>query len=495
MEQRDIPAFIRLYIRSQLAFYGRPGKDGKPGKGYWEDNQTISDNLGVKITAVQNALRDSDIERMGGGMGRGQDKRFRIVKKPWNHGDRRDKDKKSSQDSQGIQSPLVHVESTCTPRRNNVSQQSNLRVPHVESTHATGIEGEGIEEKGIEGEGGGSTRARTREKKSPPPASDCSFTIHNRKEALEFLKPFDLLKPDGLAQGYYDLIASVLGCYHSAVDDLDITSADLFLNGLPPEYRRPEVLADWIYWRASQLPRKWNKKTHFFTKFEDTWETFRPQADAMLKDLRKVDEERRQAEVRLQKEQEEAERMRQEAQDALWTAEEERLEQEAKSRRLALHNAFVASLPSTNSVIAAVKAIPNPETLWRKDYVAWLDALLKATGFLLELKPDSHDWAYIRNAYNAVGLNPNRFIERTREYAIAKAVTILDRLKADETIHKPTRIKLRWDNYPEFFGVDLFHPEACCLEIPNHLFDYRSASPPDEAEGGVPTLKTDKSGL
>ena len=309
---------------------------------------------------------------------------------------------------------------------------------------------------------------------------------------MGFLKPYALLVPKDFSQGYYDVIAKVSGCYHRTADDLDVTSAELFLKDFPSDFKRPEILANWIYWRAGHLPAKWNKKTHFFTKFEDTWEDFRSQAETILKALKSIDEERRKVELLQQEEREEAERIRQEAEDALWAAEEERLEREERARQQALHDAFVASLPAEDSIIPAVMAVPDPATLRRKDYVAWLDAMLKATGFMLVMKPDGNDWSYIRNAYMATGLDPRKFISLTRDFVVAKAGWFLGRLKEDINIHKPIKCEFKWDNYPDYFGVDMFHPEACACDIPRHLLDYQTTVSPVEAEELMPAPKTDR---
>jgi hypothetical protein len=312
---------------------------------------------------------------------------------------------------------------------------------------------------------------------------------------MGFLKPYDLLVPKDFSQGYYDMIAKVSGCYHRTADDLDVTSAEIFLKDFAPDFKRPEILANWMYWRACQLPAKWNKKTHFFTKFEDTWENFHPQAITILKDLKEGDEERRKVELRQREEQAEAERMRQEAQDALWAAEEERREREEQARQQTRHNAFVASLPAEDSIIPAVTAVPDPATLRRKDYVAWLDAMLKATGLMLAMKPDCNDWSYIRNAYKAAGFDPRKFISLTRDFVVAKAGMFLGRLKEDINIHKPIRCEIKWDNYPDYFGVDLFHPEACAFDIPKHLLDYQTPGPPIEAEESMLDPQADQEGF
>ena len=316
--------------------------------------------------------------------------------------------------------------------------------------------------------------------------------MRTAEEAMEFLKPYDLLEAKDLSQGYYDVIAKVSGCYHRTAVDLDVTSAELLLKEFPSDFKRPEILANWIYWRACQLPAKWNKKTHFFTKFEDTWEDFRSKAETILKDLKVGDEERRKIELRQREEQAEAERIRQEAQDALQAVEDERLEREERARQQIRHNAFVASLPAEDSIIPAVMAVPEPATLRRKDYVAWLDALLKATGLMLIMKPDDNDWGYIRNAYKAVGFDPRKFISLTRDFVVAMASGFHGRLKEDVNIHKPTNCVLRWHNYPYYFGVDLFHPEACAFDIPNRLLDYQTPGPPSEAEESMLDAKADQ---
>ena len=490
VEDRDRPALIRLYIRAQMNLFAKPGKSGK-GKNYWPDNQTIADSLGVSISDIQNALRDSDIERIDGGKGRGEGKRFRIVKKERNHGGKKDKGGKGKASNLRDQSDPENVESTSAPRKIDVCKQSNQHLQHVESTSAIGVEGDGLEIKGEEGEGGGSLRACAREPKAPPPVvSQDSFKIHTKEEALKFLKDFNLLDAQGLSSGYYGSLAKVSGTRLHDVKDRDALFAKKCLEDLPAELRRTEILADWIYWYASSLGPRWDKATHYFTKFSDSWETFSPQAKTILKVLKEVEDERCNVELLQQEEREEVERIRQEAQDALWAVENERLERLEQVKQQERHDAFVALLPLEESIISAIKAVPDPATLRHKDYVAWLDALLEATGLMLVIKPDRNDWGYIRNSYKQVGFDPRKFIERTREYAVDKACGFLRRLKADVSIHESGRFMLKWENYPEFFGVELFHPECFGSDIPKHLLDYQSPAP-EEVEKSMLAPETE----
>lgn len=269
-EERDRPALIRLYIRAQMNFFGKPGKSGK-SKDYWPDNQTIAECLGVPEYDVQNALRYSDIERIGGGKGRGQGKRFRIVKKEWNHGGMKIGRIKSNQRDQ---SDSENVESTSAPRNIDVCQQSNQRLQHVESTSATALEGDGLEKRGVEGEGGGSLRAYAREPNTPPPlVPQVSFKKLTAEESKEYLNDFDLIDSDSLPLAYYGLIAEVCGAsLHDGSGDAD--KAALLLKGIPAEFRRQDVIASWMIWYVFQLSPKWNGDTHYLTRFSASWATY-----------------------------------------------------------------------------------------------------------------------------------------------------------------------------------------------------------------------------
>lgn len=492
-EDRDRPALIRLYIRAQMAFFGKPGQSGK-AKDYWPDNQTIADCLGVDEYDVQNALRYSDIERIDGGKGRGQDKRFMIVKKGRNHGGKKGKRKKGMSkkgkgkkgkskkgkrgkrktSNQRGQSVSENVESTSAPRNIDVCQQSNQRLQHVELTSATGGEGDGLEIMGLEGEGGGSLRARAREPKAPPPVvSQDSFKIRTAEDATEYLKTYDLLMAEGFSQGYYDVIAMVSGCYHRTVDDLDVTSAELLLKNFPSDFKRPEILANWIYWRAGHLPAKWNKKTHFFTKFEDTWEDFRSQAETILKDLKSIDEERRKVELLQQEEREEAERIRQEAQDALQAAEDERLEREERARQQARHDAFVASLPAEDSIIASIMAVPDLETFGYNEYLEWLNAMIDAVGLKLVLESSPYYYSYFKAAYRTVGFAPAEMITQTQQFIERVASGVLRGLRDNVAQYELMPRKVTWEMYCEHFGLIERNDRLCGCEIPKGALEYR----------------------
>lgn len=475
-----IPQYLKLGVlnkRDAVAQYIASGviEFGRQGKPYMESGETIAKALALPSEAFRDTV--SDLKKAGiiGRTGKNGDRlRFRRWFIP-------------------ALEPFISLKMTAGI--NGGDRRSERRVTAgINGGGTAGVNGGHLRESGSEKNQGEVNKEEEEETQAPPPiVSQDSFKIGTAEDATEYLKTYDLLMAEGFSQGYYDVIAMVSGCYHRTVDALDVTSAELLLKEFPSDFKRPEILANWIYWRACQLPRKWNKQTHFFTKFEDTWEAFRrSQAETILKDLKVIDEERRKVELRHQAEREEAEKIRQEAQDALQAVEDERLEREEQARQQTRHDAFVASLPVEESVIASIKAVPDPATLRHKDYRAWLDALLEAAGLNIVMRPDHNDWGYIRNAFKAVGFDPRRFIERTREYAVAKARHFHGRLKADVSVHKPMRCITEWESYPEFFGVDMIRPESCAFEIPKHLLDYQTPAPPAEAERPMPAPKANR---
>lgn len=458
---------VAQYIASGVIDYGRQGKP------YMESGETIAKALDIASEAFRDTV--SDLKKAG------------IIGRTGKNGDRL----RSRRWFIPAIDPFISLKMTAGI--NGGDRRCERRVTAgLDGGASAGVNGGLLRESGSDKIMDEENKEEEKTKTPPPVVSQDSIKKVTAEDAMGFLKPYALLVPKDFSQGYYDVIAKVSGCYHRTADDLDVTSAELFLKDFPSDFKRPEILANWIYWRACQLPAKWNKKTHFFTKFEDTWEAFRSQAETILKDLKEGDEERRKDELRQREEQAEAERMRQDAEDALWAAEEERLEREGRARQQTLHNAFVASLPAEDSIIPAVMAVPDPATLRRKDYVAWLDAMLKATGLMLVMKPDCNDWSYIRNAYKAAGLDPRKFISLTRDFVVAKAGMFLGRLKEDINIHKPVKCELKWDNYPDYFGADLFHPEACAFDIPKHLLDYHTPGPPIEAEESMLAARADQ---
>lgn len=473
-----VPQYLKLGVlnkRDAIAQYIASGviDFGRQGKPYMESGETIAKALDIPSEAFRDTV--SDLKKAG------------IIGRTGKNGDRL----RSRRWFIPAIEPFISLKKTAGI--NGGDRRSERRVTAgVDGGASAGVNGGLLRESGSDKIMDEVNQEEEKTKTPPPDISQDSFKIRTAEDAMGFLKPYDLLVPKDFSQGYYDVIAELSGCYHRTVDDLDVTSAELFLKDFAPDFKRPEILANWIYWRACQLPAKWNKKTHYFTKFEDTWEAFRTQAETILKDLKEADDERRKVELLQQEEREEAERIRQEAEDALWAAEEERLEREERARQQALHDAFLASLPAEDSIIPAVMAVPDPATLRRKDYVAWLDAMLKATGFMLVMKPDGNDWSYIRNAYMATGLDPRKFISLTRDFVVAKAGWFLGRLKEDINIHKPIKCEFKWDNYPDYFGVDMFHPEACACDIPRHLLDYQTTVSPVEAEELMPAPKTDR---
>ena len=379
-EDRDRPALIRLYIRAQMNLFANPGKSGK-GKNYWPDNQTIADSLGVSTSDIQNALRDSDIERIDGGKGRGEDKRFRIVKKERNHGGKKKKRKKvkggkskkvkGGKEKKGRRpgrkipkekTRKSHVKSTCGARNIDVCQQSNLRVRHVKSTCATGLEGDGLEKKRDECEGGGKPRACARRPGSPPPDRCFSFSEKKAEEAKEFLDGFDLLDDAGLALAYYGLVSRVCGA--SLIDGSDdADKAKMLLKSVPAGFRKRETIRSWMIWYVSRLAPRWDKATHYLTRFSDSWSAYRPLAEKAWSDRmaerQKIRAKEIEAMERQCRESREAEKVaRRRAEEA-----RRREEAEAQAKRKMEQDAFRKTLPTPEAIREAVGAVGDAARL------------------------------------------------------------------------------------------------------------------------------------
>lgn len=454
-EERDRPALIRLYIRSQMNFFGKPGKSGK-SKDYWPDNQTIAECLGVPEYDVQNALRYSDIERIGGGKGRGQGKRFKIVKKEWNHGGKKVGRKTSNQRDQ---SDSENVESTSATRNIDVCQTSDQRVRHVESAPATGLKGIGLEKKRMEGEGGGMPRAEARQPKTPPPVSHDSFFRIGADEAMEYLNGFDLTEPRELAKAYYGLIVRVCGT--SPTDgSWDAEKATLLLKGIPDAFRRQDVLASWMVWYVLRLGRRWDKATHYLTRFSDSWDAYRPLVEeaerARLEEVSRLRALKVQArEEQQRQEREEMQKIREE--DERREAERRKAEEDARRlRALEEEAAFRKSLPSPEAVREAVGAVELPAKGIAKygGYIDFVDALLRSVPVLGLWRDWETHWCNpICNLLDKAKGDLDGLEQQTREFVASVALYHLAALKRESRVTMP-KLEVTSDLFAEYFGVD-----------------------------------------
>ena len=450
-EERDRPALIRLYIRAQMNFFGKPGKSGK-SKDYWPDNQTIAECLGVPEYDVQNALRYSDIERIGGGKARGQGKRFRIVKKEWNHGGKKVGRKTSNQRDQ---SDSENVESTSATRNIDVCQTSDQRVRHVESAPATGLKGIGLEKKRMEGEGGGRPRADARQPKTPPPVSHDSFFRIGADEAMEYLNGFDLTEPRELAKAYYGLIVRVCGT--SPTDgSWDAEKATLLLKGIPDAFRRQDVLASWMVWYVLRLGRRWDKATHYLTRFSDSWSAYRPLAEKAWSDRmaerQKIRAKEIEAMERQCRESREAEKVaRRRAEEA-----RRREEAEAQAKRKMEQDAFRKTLPTPEAIREAVGAVGVPGAGIGKyvGYMDFLEALLKAVPVLRLRREVESRWVDpVCNLLRKAKDDLKGLETRTRDFVASVAEDFLGILTREGHCSLP-RPEATADMFVRYFGVD-----------------------------------------
>lgn len=455
-----VPQYLKLGVlnkRDAVAQYIASGviDFGRRGKPYMESGETIARALDIPSEAFRDTV--SDLKKAG------------IIGRTGKNGDRL----KFRRWFIPALEPFISLKMTAGI--NGGDRRCERRVTAGMDGGATaGVNGGLLRESGSEKNQGEVNKEEEEETQTPPPVvSQDSFKIRTAEDATEYLKPYDLLMPEGLSEGYYDVIAMVSGCYHRTVDELDVTSAELLLQEFPSDFKRPEILANWIYWRACQLPAKWNKKTHFFTKIEETWEAFRPQAETILKDLKVVDEERRKAELRHQTEQAEAERMRQEAQDALQAVEDERLGQEEQARQLARHKAFVASLPAEESIIASIMAVPDLETFGYNEYLEWLNAMIDAVGLKLVLESSPYYYSYFKAAYRTVGFVPAEMITQTQQFIERVASGVLRGLRDSVAQCELIPRKVTWEMYCEHFGLNERNDRLCGCEIPKGALEYR----------------------
>ena len=415
VEAKDVPAMVRLYVRSQVEWHQRAGRD------YWEGNGKIARTLGVPLHQVENAIRRSiTISRENKGKGRRESKRFLVAEAA------RSADGDSQIDG---------------------CHQSDRRVETVKMTGDTSQIG-GChrnrrfrkEEKGCEEEG--------REEQAEPACLPVQVhSLISEKESMEILKGYHLLDPQGLSQAFYDLLSRSTGAPLNATED-DIGYAARCLRSLPDEFRRPEVLSAWLVWYCRTRPRK-RDKSWWLTSFAGSWGAYRPIAQAEAAATEKAETRRRRAACRRQQKKEE-------------------------KRRQALHEAFVAGLPTEESVIAAIEAVPAPPTFGYNDSVHWVGELLGAPGLDLHHESTTWEYDYIMAAYQVVEFNPQRMILETKKFAVNVAIETLEELRGDICRHGLEPKTIRWRRFCDHFGFDTAWPGRTVIDVPENAVDYRN---------------------
>lgn len=454
-EKRDRPALIRLYIKARMAQFGRPGKNGGAGKDYWEDNRTIAESLCVREYDVINALRNSNIGRAGGGRGRGRDKRFRLAKAKRQRGGKEKKGRRPGRKIPKEKTRKSHVKSTCGARNIDVRQQSNLRVRHVKSTCATGLEGDGLEKKRDECEGGGKPRACARRPGPPPPDRCFSFSKKKTEEAKEYLDGFDLLDPAGLALAYYGLVSWVCGASLTDGSD-DADKAKMLLKSVPAGFRKRETVRSWMIWYVSRLAPRWDKATHYLTRFSDSWSAYRPLAEKAWSDrmaerqkIRAKEIEAMEREYRESREAEKEARRREEE-----ARRREEAEEEAK-RKMEME-AFRKTLPTPEAIKAAVGAVAVPAAGIGKyaGYMDFLEALLKAVPVLRLWREVESRWADpVCNLLRKAKDDSRGLETRTRDFVASVAEDFIGMLTRENRSALP-KLEATSDMFVRYFGVD-----------------------------------------
>ena len=417
---------VALFISSGVFEFGR---DGKP---YKESGETIAKALGMPPEAFRDTV--SDLKKAG------------IIGRTGKNGDRL-RDRRWF--IPAIE-PSLHLKMTAG--ENGGDRRCERRVTAGVNGGATaGVNGGLLRESGSERIKDEVNKEEEEKPRTPPPASPDSFKKLTAEEAWEFLKQYDPLVAEEFSRGYYALIAKVSGCRLHAAKELDVSSAELCLRDLPPEYRRPEILWGWVLDYARRLPRRWSRDTHYFTKFEDSWEEYLPTANGLLEEIK------------------ETERAQQAEEQAKLDAE-----------RRAKHKAFAAGLPTDEDVAAALLKVPGPATFGYNDSVRWVNELATATGLMLKIEDSTYEYGYIKSAYRKVDYDPDKMILETLRFFANIAVGVLKRLREDEDRLEIGPLKVRWESFCRHFGLEERDARLCRHLIPEEALNYREQNDGDQ---------------
>ena len=219
---------------------------------------------------------------------------------------------------------------------------------------------------------------KKKEGKPPSILHHSIFKKEDKDRALESLKGLDLHTPVNFCRAYFGLLRT-----YRRIDlvekEMDRKIASEILEGkVPNEYRRHPILADWMVWYVLTPPRP--KERPYISNLKASWDDYLPTATALWESITAPERQRREAELKAQREQDARnyeermalqatqEKQRQEEAMAREEARKQKAieEEEARKKRAAEEmeakrrraEEFLKSLPSPEAIRLAVNAVP-----------------------------------------------------------------------------------------------------------------------------------------
>ena len=439
----NLPGILEMYIRASIANLGQIGKI------FNQSEKKIAELLGVKASAVHMAahgLKEFGIVRKGKN---GEQKRQWAIEEPQKNSNKKLKPERDAMPSDPVNElcgdlvkklPGTQSRNCDPPSHNSVTDPVKKLCPHKNK-------------KDLKKKEENKNEGRKEKETTCLPVGDSSFK--SEEEAKGILTEYDLVDPHELPHAYYSLLSKCTGAPLNA-SEKDIGYAIRCLDALPGSLRRPDVLSAWLTWYCLARPKK-RDKTWWFTSFSGSWGDYQKQAEAIAEAAEVVEREGREVERQRQREQEEAELR-------------------------AKHEAFVAQLPTRETIIAAIESVPNPDTFGYNDTVKWIMAQVAAPGLRLFMENTPYEYGYIESAYRAVKYDSQKMILQTKLFFASVALGALGQLRGDEASHELKPMKIKWEKFCDHFGLVERKARLCGFKIPKSALEYRTSRDGDQGD-------------
>lgn len=465
----NLPGILEMYIRSSIANLGQIKR------AFNQSEKKIAELLGVKASAVHMAAHDL--------------KEFGIVRKGKNGERKREwaiEESKNEPDPEKDARPSDPVRILCgDPVKELCVTQSKHCDPPSQETVADPVKKlwphntrKDLKKK---------EKKKKEDKKEESIPSFPSPSIFKKEDkAREHLKEFDLHNHRHFSKAYFGLL-KMFKRGNLTETEMDLKIASECLNKVPQDYRCQAILTEWMIWYVLTSPRP--NESPYLSNFKKSWDEFLPTAKTLLEAIEAPERQRREAELKAQREQDARnyeermalqatqEKQRQEEAMAREEARKQKAieEEEARKKRAAEEmeakrrraEEFLKSLPSPEATRLAVNAVPLT-TNWLDNqfgYLNFMNSMLASVPFLNMTAPIGPEYLnYAPLARDSFGGDILAFERKSRDFAVAEVENAMGELKAKGLSRFPKQ-PLDWKRFARFFGI----PEEARYERPRTL--------------------------
>lgn len=465
-----LSGLLEMYIRASMANLGQVDM------AFFQSEKNIANLFGVKASAVHMAarkLKERGIVRKGKN---GQRSREWAIENLQGKPEIEPRHGKAPKASDPVKILWPTQSNICDPpSQNTVTDPVKILWPHNTRKDSKKKEKKKKEDKKKEGK--------------PPSIRHHSifFKKEDKDRALKSLKELDLDTPGSFCKAYFGLLKTFRRI-DLTEKSMDLIIASEILEGrIPRDYRRHQILANWMVWYILSPPCP--KEPPYLSNFKKSWDDYLPTATTLWEAITAPERKRREAELKAQREQDarnckermalqaiqekqrqKEARAREEARRQKAIEEEEARkkraveEMEAKRRKA---DEFLKSLPSPEAIRLAVDAVPvHPDWLNNNfGYHIFMGAMLRSVPVLKFA--DFHDpmmYHYPYIARDAFGEDHRAFEQKSRDFVLAEVEHLIAELKAKGESSCPN-LEISWKRFARFFGI----PEEARFERPRTM--------------------------